>query len=58
MSDGNKAIVVDYKLGEPVPGKYNRQVASYMSDLEKAGFTVVEGYIWYLTSNSVEKVVV
>lgn len=58
MVGAGSAIVVDYKLGEPVPGKYNRQVASYMSELEKCGFASVEGYIWYLVSNSVEKVAI
>lgn len=55
FSDG-KAIVVDYKLGEPMPGKYGRQVTGYSSELKKIGFAEVEGYLWYLKPNIIEKV--
>lgn len=56
MYSGNRAIVVDYKTGEPIPGKYNRQVERYAHQLKEAGFATVEAYLWYLGNNEVVKV--
>lgn len=52
----NKAIVVDYKTGEKKPEKYNRQVLNYAKTLKETGFSYVEGFLWYINLNEVEKV--
>ena len=56
MYSGDRAIVVDYKTGEPIPTKYNRQIESYARGLKESGFAKVEGFLWYLSSNEVVKV--
>ena len=52
----NQAIVVDYKTGEKKSDKYNLQVKRYAKTLKETGFTKVEGYLWYINQNEVEKV--
>jgi ATP-dependent exoDNAse (exonuclease V) beta subunit len=56
MFAGKKAIVVDYKWGEKIPDKYNRQIINYAQTLRETGFEKVEGYLWYLNLDEVEKV--
>ncbi len=56
MYSGKHAIVVDYKTGEQIPGKYNRQVERYAKVLKESGFEEVEAYLWYLADNKVVKV--
>ena len=56
MYAGENAIVVDYKTGEKIPTKYHRQVENYAQTLKQSGFKKVTGYLWYLSSNEVEKV--
>ena len=56
MVKGKKAIIADYKWGEKMTEKYYRQVSRYAVTLKKCGFDEVEGYIWYLHFNEVEKV--
>ncbi len=56
MYSGDSAIVVDYKTGEKIPTKYQKQVESYAQTLKQSGFKKVSGYLWYLNLNEVEKV--
>ena len=56
MISGEKAIVVDYKWGEKIPGKYNQQIINYAQTLRETGFKKVEGYLWYLNLDEIEKV--
>ena len=57
MPDG-RAIVVDYKFGGITSQKkYSRQVRDYVERLKRTGkFTAVEGYLWYVRENIIEKV--
>jgi len=54
MIDGRRAIVVDYKFGQP-QAAHRRQIVHYMSLLEKMGYSV-EGYLWYVKANNIERV--
>ncbi len=56
MISGDSAVVVDYKTGEKIPTKYNRQIERYAQTLKDTGIKNVSGYLWYLSSNEVEKV--
>jgi ATP-dependent exoDNAse (exonuclease V) beta subunit len=56
MVSGKKAIVVDYKTGEQKLQKYNTQVKRYAKTLKETGFDKVEGFLWYVALNEVEKV--
>lgn len=58
MYRNDTAIVVDYKTGEKIPGKYNRQVKRYAKNLKATGFKKVSGYLWYLGSKEIEEVCV
>lgn len=52
----NEAVVVDYKTGEKKSDNYNQQVLRYAQILKETGFEKVEGYLWYINQNEVEKV--
>ncbi len=56
MVSHSKAVVVDYKWGAKITGKYNSQVRRYAETLLETGFKKVEGYLWYLNEDEVEKV--
>ena len=56
MISGNTAVVVDYKTGEKKSDNYNRQVLRYAKILKETGFEKVEGFLWYIKQNEVEKV--
>ena len=55
MTDGSQWIVVDFKFGRPCED-YRDQVQDYMQLLEQMGHTNVQGYLWYVYSNKIEKV--
>ena len=55
MTEGEKAIVVDFKFGTPRP-EYKEQVKGYMGKLKRMGYTQVSGYLWYIYNNNIEEV--
>jgi ATP-dependent exoDNAse (exonuclease V) beta subunit len=52
----NEAVVVDYKFGKRQNASYNAQVKQYSGYLGEMGFKIVEGFVWYVNLNLVEKV--
>jgi ATP-dependent exoDNAse (exonuclease V) beta subunit len=56
MISEKKAVVVDYKTGEKKSDSYNRQVSRYAQTIKETGFEKVEGFLWYINQNEVEKV--
>lgn len=52
-SEGVK--VVDFKFGKP-SNKYHKQVLEYMKLLTDMGYPEVEGFLWYVDDDKVEKV--
>lgn len=57
MIKGDKAVVVDYKFGSKESSRYAKQVAEYMTILNKMGrFDSIEGYVWYISLGKVESV--
>lgn len=55
MTDGRRMIVVDFKFGTPKP-EYYEQVSEYMQLLRQMGYEHVEGYLWFVYTNKIEKV--
>ena len=55
MSDGKSTIVVDFKFGKP-KNAYHEQVRQYMRLLRTMGHQQVEGYLWYVDRNQIERV--
>ncbi|WP_303180136.1 exodeoxyribonuclease V subunit beta [uncultured Butyricimonas sp.] len=53
MTDGRKAVVVDYKFGRKEEKFYLRQVGFYCKTLRQMGYTDVSGYIWYVTLDKI-----
>ena len=53
--DGRQVIVIDYKFGQPLPS-HRRQVRNYMTLLRQMGHPSVEGWLWYVTANHIERV--
>ena len=52
MTRGEEAIVIDYKFGEENTS-YNKQIANYIDELQKMGYTSVKGYIWYVSAGKI-----
>ncbi len=55
MRDG-RTVVVDFKFGDKTKTYYNQQVRQYMSRLREMGHEQVEGYLWYVKLDQVEKI--
>ena len=55
MYDGRRMVVVDFKFGTP-KDSYRTQVREYMQLLTAMGHKNVEGYLWFVYSNKIEKV--
>ena len=53
MTDGRKAVVVDYKFGRKEEKFYLRQVGFYCKTLRQMGYTDVSVYIWYVTLDKI-----
>lgn len=43
----DELIIVDYKFGEENASKYERQMKRYIRELNRCGFSLVRGYLWY-----------
>lgn len=56
MIRGRKAVVVDYKFGGRRES-YGRQVAEYARLLRDMGYGEVDGYIWYVRTGEIAKIV-
>lgn len=56
MVKDNKAVIVDYKFGQIKETKYAGQVRKYVSLVEQMGYSDVQGYIWYVNMDELEKV--
>ncbi len=57
MIQGERAVVVDYKFGLTDSAKYERQISHYAQLLNQMGYTQVDGYIWYIATGQLHKVV-
>lgn len=55
MINGRKAVVVDYKFGEP-KNEYADQIAEYSTLLMQMGYEDVRGYLWYIKSGEIVEV--
>lgn len=55
ITDGKIIKVIDFKFGKPC-NKYKNQVKQYMSLLKSMGYQNIEGYLWFVYSNKIDKV--
>ena len=56
MTDGDRAVVVDYKFGERDAARYRRQIGDYCALLREMGYARTEGYLWYVKLGKIERV--
>lgn len=56
ITDGKNIKVIDFKFGKP-RNEYKDQILQYMKLLKSMGYEYVEGYLWFVYSNKVEKIV-
>jgi len=56
MISPNKTIIIDYKFGAHKNENYNTQVKSYIELLAAMNYPNIEGYIWYVDQNQIEKI--
>jgi ATP-dependent exoDNAse (exonuclease V) beta subunit len=56
MVRGDRAVVVDYKFGHRKPASHAAQLRDYMRLLGEMGYTAVEGYLWYVSLDEIEKI--
>lgn len=57
MVSGNRAVIVDYKFGLNRPAYHVRQIRDYGELLYRMGHTDIEGYVWYVSLDDIEKVI-
>ncbi|MDR2040948.1 MAG: UvrD-helicase domain-containing protein [Tannerella sp.] len=50
--------VVDYKSGEQKDARHRRQISHYCELIRRMGYGRVNGYLWYVELDEIEKVVV
>lgn len=55
ISHGTKTIVIDFKFGTQIP-QHAKQVRQYIALLELMNYSNIEGFLWYVDSNTVVKV--
>ena len=55
IGDG-KVTVVDYKFGEKISSRYQRQMREYVRLIRKMGYPEVEGFLWYVALGKIERV--
>ncbi len=55
MTRGKEAVVIDYKFGEE-SNIYKKQIADYMHELQKMGYTDTKGYIWYVPTGKIVQI--
>ncbi len=55
VKDGERITVIDFKFGKARP-EYHNQVRQYMQLLIDMGYEQVDGYLWYIYNNKVEKI--
>jgi len=53
MTNGNTAIVVDYKFTTEPKASHGAQIKSYISILEEMGYSA-SGFVWYVSMNIVQ----
>jgi ATP-dependent exoDNAse (exonuclease V) beta subunit len=55
MTSNGRVIIVDYKFGEQQTPSHRAQVRKYMDLVRQMGRDNVEGYLWYVESDSLER---
>lgn len=55
MMKDDQLVVVDYKTGSENE-KNRKQVAGYLTDIRKMGYTHAKGYVWYIQENKLVEV--
>lgn len=53
LTQGKKAVVIDYKFGEQESPSYLLQVSGYMKFLKALGYAPIEGYLWYVNLDKI-----
>jgi len=56
IDQNNNVIIVDYKSGEQKEKYYRRQIEKYVSLIREMGYPNVEGFLWYISLNEIEKI--
>lgn len=56
IENKEKIVVVDYKFAEIEKKQYERQVLNYISVIKNISKKEVEGYLWYVNLNKVQKI--
>lgn len=56
MIMNGEITVIDYKFGEKEEQQHHKQVKTYMDLIRQIGYKKVNGYIWYLELNKIERV--
>jgi ATP-dependent exoDNAse (exonuclease V) beta subunit len=55
MMKDDRVIVVDFKFGKP-DKRYDTQVQHYMNLLARMGYRNIEGYLWYVKDDMIQRV--
>jgi ATP-dependent helicase/nuclease subunit A len=55
LTNGTHAIVIDYKFGETEKHEHITQVQQYKEWLKEMGYRTVEGFVWYIKIDKIER---
>lgn len=55
MTREDRTVIVDFKFGKPQK-RYNKQVQAYIDLLTQMDYPNIEGFLWYVEENRIEKV--
>lgn len=56
MFRNGEVIVIDYKFGEKEEKKYHKQVKDYVDLIRQIGYKQVQGFVWYMELQKLERV--
>lgn len=56
MIKDDEVVVVDYKFGEKIEKRYDKQVKDYLRLIGEMGYQTVSGFLWYVELGKIEQV--
>ena len=56
MINNQETIVLDYKFGEKIDKKHQKQISAYLKQIRKMGYTHPRGIIWYVNQMEIIEV--
>lgn len=56
MMKSGQTLVLDYKFGEKMEKKHEKQMKGYLKRIKEMGYQEIQGYIWYVSQHKIKEV--